>query len=209
MTEVSAVLFPENIVCEVLAASDGASGRVVSPLGVIRRGADLMSKVFWSTFTYANVLNSRKVTFNVTSDALVFFDCLFERSEQTARLKPLDGFLFLPGSEAWVGAVLESEIPDSLLPRSELVFKPVAGAVGERTPRCYTRANAALIEMLVHYTRIEPYLKEGRAAEARRLYELMVHYSELIGRVAQDSAYSGRAKELMEKARSLLEVGKP
>ena len=67
-------------------------------------------------------------------------------------------------------------------------------------PKAYSRARFAVIESIIHTTRIEPFLSQGRVKEAKRLLSLIHHYDEVVSKVAPDSAYSRLMDDIVKRA---------
>ena len=66
-------------------------------------------------------------------------------------------------------------------------------------PRVYCRAVFALIESVIHATRIEALISEGEREEAEKLIGLIRHYADLVKRVAPESIYLTMINDILRR----------
>lgn len=197
-------LFPAGVTCEVISVTKGVDGPAAAPLGVTRKGSVLAVRVFHDTRSYRNIVHTQTVTLNVTRDALAFYRVMYNGTRLVGSLLAKGDFLVLAGAEAWVGAKLLDEKDEPEIGRSQLTLQPVSAEVGEPVARAYTRADAALLEMLVHSTRIRPFITQKKRGEAEHLVSLMEHYESLLSRIARNTHYHRAAKRLLREAHASL-----
>ena len=63
----------------------------------------------------------------------------------------------------------------------------------------YSRGAHAVIEAIIHSTRIKEFLAKGKTKKTSKLIQLVNHYKELIQRVSPDSDYEKIINELQNK----------
>jgi hypothetical protein len=69
-------------------------------------------------------------------------------------------------------------------------------------PKAYSRAAFALIESVIHATRVKEYLASGRVGDAEQLLSLIDHYRTLVERVAPGSRYALVMADLLKRVES-------
>jgi len=200
--ELFGCVLEENVIYEcVMVTLNEHSKPAPAPIGVIVQSNKLSAKIYTDTHTYSNLKRDPRATLNFVHDARTFFRAMLRKEELA--LKEFNGFYYLSDALAWLGVVVEEEKKESE-ERCVFVFKCLMGESLKRAVHPYTRADAALIEMLVHLTRIQPYLNSGMEKETLFLFELMRHYDSLIKRVAPKTEHSLFSTELLNIAVNLL-----
>lgn len=187
--------FVEGVIYELVAVSYAGSVHV-APLGVWRRGDMFEAAIYHDTTTYGNLKRNPRMTLNAVRSGLLFYEAVY--AKDSVRTVCEGEYWFMPEAELWVGVRVFTERPEG--GRSVFRFEQTAMRVQGGPPRPYTRADGALIEMLVHASRIEPYLKQGLRGRAEELYALIRHYYELVARVAPNTKYHEYAKAVYEEA---------
>ncbi|MEM4297848.1 MAG: DUF447 family protein, partial [Nitrososphaerota archaeon] len=152
------------------------------------------------TSTYKNLLSARCCTINITLDPFVYYNTVFKdglppdwfsKAEyvEAPRLKECD---------AWIEAKVKRVVQRGV--RAKFLCGVVNITEIPIKPRAYSRAAFAIIESIIHTTRIQPFLSEGKVDEARELLSMIRHYSKVVRRVAPRSAYSRLMDDIMRRA---------
>ncbi len=166
-----------------------------APMGVTTEDlTHLVLRPYTTTQTYANLKHRRCAVVNFLTDAATFYKTAFkppeegpmanaewfERAEVVAapRLRKVDALL-----EVSVVELRDEE------PRAHVTCRINRWERGAPRFQPYCRGTFAVIEAIIHATRIQMLLAHGREREAERLKELMEHYQQLTTRVAPDSEY--------------------
>ena len=172
-----------------------------APMGITPlRGGKVAIRPYTNTATYRNLLRTGCATINFCSDPLLYY---------FSALKSLKG-------EGLEGMFKRSDAVDSpeLRKADAVLSVSVDRIVGEGEQRAlfecvilstkgpkmrrvepYSRAPHALMECIIHATRIRPYA-ESDLNEARRLLALIEHHRSIISRVAKHSLYARAADEI-------------
>jgi Uncharacterized conserved protein len=187
--------FVEGVVYEVIAVSFSSKPHP-APIGVRFKDGLFEATIYHDTATYANLKVHPMCTLNVVRSGLLFYDAVYMKHK--LRVMREGDYWFLADADAWLGVTVVEESPDR--GRSVFKFKPSMLHLSQVKPKPYTRADGALVEMLVHESRIKPYIDSGLLVEAKRLYDLIVHYNELMARIAQNTEYQAYAKAIYESA---------
>ncbi|GBC69655.1 hypothetical protein HRbin01_01357 [archaeon HR01] len=195
MTSLEELGFLRGCICEVIVSTYGSDGLPhAAPMGASTDdGERLVLRPFTTTQTYRNIVGRGFAVANISSDPLLFYKALsgepleFTRAEtvEAPVVKGVDGWLELEA----VGPVEERD------GRARIVFTVRKMVALEVLPRAYSRAVHALMESMIHSTRVRVFYGTERHGEAVKLLEKMADYRALVDRVAAGTAYS----QLMEK----------
>lgn len=197
MTALEELGFVRGMIFETIVSTYSLEERPnAAPMGVV---SDDMRHVvispFTTTQTFTNLKRGGCAVVNFVADASTFYktafknegvesaygDDFFERAEvvDAPRLKDVDALL-----EVSVVKLQEEEN------RAQVICRIDRWERGTSRFQPYCRGGFAVIEAIIHATRIRMFLSQGSEGEARRLMELVEYYQQLISRVAPDSAYS-------------------
>jgi len=173
----------------------------------VDRKGKLLIRPYMSSLTYLNLKTRRCAVVNVTSDPRLFYLCAIKeansegklptkffgeaKSVDAPRLREADAFIE-------VGVVEESSFSEG---RAEFVCEVKNLEAKKTLPKVYCRAVSAVIEAVVHATRIKPFLF-GTAEEKRQaenLIETVEVCRDIVARTAPDSSYSRVMDELVDR----------
>lgn len=126
----------------------------VMALGIKVRNGYLYARIFRGSKTYSDIIDSQglKITCRIciTGNPITFYYSIFRKSALTrcySEVKCVKRFC-----DAYIDAVIEDmRATDSYI---EVFLKPTDISVVRRYPRGFNRASAAIIEALVHYTKM-------------------------------------------------------
>jgi len=165
-----------------------------APMGMTLLGSEsFLIRPFRATTTYRNLLAARCGVVNITSSPEMFYRTTFKH--EGPRLK-MPSRWFEHGKVVMAPRIRSAEahveftvrrLEDENECRARFTCKVQMIEARRMFPQAYSRARFALIECIIHATRIEPYLADGRAAEAERLTHLVEYYNDLTNRVAPGS----------------------
>jgi len=179
-----------------------------APMGVTSEGGRLTIRPYTTTQTHLNLERRRCCVVNVTSDPELFYRTAIKESNRGGRI-PAEWFEAsesvdaprLKGVEAHLEASVVSQTP--IAPnRTQFVCEVLRSDVAKVYPKAYSRAAPAVIESVIHATRVKEYLALGMVEDAERLLALIAHYKNLVERVAPNSHYARLMAELSERAAS-------
>jgi len=175
-----------------------AMGVQLSPTDVI------VLRPFKTSQTYRNISLHRQAVVNLTSNPEHFYKAVFSAglSYREARVVEAPAL-----ADVWGWVEVRAEGFQPLGPLREAVLCRVVHVEERRLdPTPYTRAAHALIESLIHYTRIKVFANTEHHQEAVRLAELVYHYSGLVERVAPRSRYADMMDHVVKEVRRLVRV---
>ncbi|MFQ6135173.1 MAG: DUF447 domain-containing protein [Nitrososphaerales archaeon] len=168
-----------------------------APMGVYTEDMrSIILKPYKTSQTYENLLKWRGGVANITSDPTLFYGTVFKDANPGGKV-PEEWFTHAQTIDAPrmrnVDACIEFRVvgveysgDQAKIPcRVEkilITYRPVL--------RVYSRAVPAVIESLIHATRIETYLASGEEKKAEELIGLVRHYRRIVKRVAPNSTYS-------------------
>jgi hypothetical protein len=186
--------------CILTTKADGETN--AAPMGVIFEEDGILLRPFKSTKSYRLLKRAPYGVVNFTDDVEVFYITTFGAESDFNEL--LTPSVSVPApSLANAYAKLEFFV-ESLVDEDDnrAVFRcKVLKALWKlREAKPYTRAEHAVIESLIHATRLKFFLESGMIQEAIQLAHLIKHYDTLVSRVAPNTVYSS----IMVKLKALI-----
>ena len=198
--------FAKGMIFESIVSTYSREGRPhAAPMGVTSEDMKhVILTPFKKTQTYKNMEKRRCAVVNFLADPATFYKTAFKDEAAVSncvnnffekatvvdapRLKEVDAFLEV--------SVVESTNEGN---RGMIVGRVVHWNICPSRFRPYCRGPFAVIEAVIHATRIREFLAAGREGEAGRLIELVEYYQRLIERVAPDSEYVKTVDEIMAR----------
>jgi len=181
-----------------------------APMGLTTYDMErLVMRPYKTSQTYSNLLKWRCGVANMTSDPVIFYITVF-KDVNPEGLLPEDWFTPAQAVDAPAlrGADINLEfrvidVRDIDGGRAEFlcVVENII-LTGSLAARVYSRAAPAVIESLIHATRIKVFLESGDLEEAEWLMRLVDHYRRLVERVAPDSRYSAIMSDIVRRIES-------
>jgi hypothetical protein len=213
-----------GFIYEVVVSTCDAYGKPnAAPMG-IQFVADVEShgdkrvllRPFKSTTTYKNLSSRGEAVINVTSDPEVFYKTLVKhegtKPDTLKNIFQLAKTVKPPrirGSDAYIEVSAQSSGPATSNEgeRADILCEIKLVQVDKPTAKLYCRAPHALIETMIHASRVKELFSEGSIEEANHLLELMDHYRSLIHRVAPSSHYETMADAVIKAYSSVSQGG--
>jgi len=172
------------------------------------RSAKISIHPYTDTSTYRNLVRTGCATVNFCSDPLLYYysalkflkgarlEGMFKRSDavNSPELRKADAILSVS-----VDRIIGEE-------DKRVLFECKIISIKEPRPKRvepYSRAPHALMECIIHATRIRPYA-ESDLNKARRLLDLVEHHRSIISRVSKHSAYAQAADEIYTYCKEVL-----
>jgi hypothetical protein len=206
MTALEKLGFERGVIFEAIVSTYSPDARPnAAPMGVVSDDMrHVVIRPFKTTQTFTNLKRGGCAVVNFVADASTFYktsfkneggdsaygDDFFQRAEvvDAPRLKEVDALL-----EVSVVKLQEEEN------RAQVICRIDRWERGTLRFQPYCRGGFAVIEAIIHATRIKMFLSKGSEGEARRLMELVKHYQRLISRVAPDSEYSRIIEDIIAR----------
>lgn len=189
-------LTKDHVYETILSTYDADGKSTAAPMGIIPKSPrGFIIRIFRGTLTITNLQRLKCGVVNITSNPEIFYKMAFK---QTSGLKSLQVRWFekartveaprLRSADASIEfRVNKIEDLDDL--RSRVTCEAERIDFRRTLPTGYCRATFAAIECIIHATRIQQYLSEGRLEHAEKLIDLVNHYKDLAERVAPGSKY--------------------
>jgi hypothetical protein len=199
---------PRQIVEVIVSTYDENKTPDAAPMGVTSRGGRLIIRPYTTTQTYLNLRGRRCGVVNLTGDPELFYRTAIKESNKGGQV-PAEWFIGaetvdaprLKGVEAYLEVSVVDQSPVAS-DRAEFVCEVVRLNVMGAHPKAYSRAAFALIESVIHATRVKEYLASGRVGDAEQLLSLIDHYRTLVERVAPGSRYALVMADLLKRVES-------
>lgn len=173
-----------------------------APMGIkFLRNKRVFIRLFKGTLTLNNIMKRRCAIANVTSDPLLFYKTTFKGKNQIStnyfsRSKIIDA-PYLRSADGYVQMTLETFKPKRSYVETKFNIKVVT--LKKNRSDLYSRGSHALIEAIIHSTRIKEFLAQGNTKKTNKLIQLVNHYKELIERVSPDSDYEKIINEIQTR----------
>jgi hypothetical protein len=165
---------------EVIASTSGLNGKPhAAPMGALFLSYDsFIVRSYGETVTLKNLRTSKRGALNVVDDVVVFFDCVFKPSKLS--FKWFEEIPVLRRACAWLVFELEEVVNKGQY--YEIYCYIVSAKAFKTRPRPLCRAEASLLEALIHYTRLRHYAAISRETEAYELKRLIDHHLSIVER---------------------------
>jgi len=184
-------------VYETILSTYEAHGRsTAAPMGIIPKSSRrFVIHIFKRTLTFKNLKRLRCGVANLTNDPEIFYKTAFK---QTSGSRSLEARWFekaravkaprLRSTDASIEFKID-KIEDLDDMRSRVTCEVAHIDLRRPLPSGYCRGAFAAIECIIHATRIQQYLSEGRLDHAKKLIALVSYYRDLAERVSPGSKY--------------------
>ncbi|MEM2236751.1 MAG: DUF447 family protein [Candidatus Caldarchaeum sp.] len=147
-------------------------------------GTSLVLKPFTDTQTFKNLLKTKSLVVNITHDPVLFYKVVFGEKIEFGAARFVDAPV-VKEATAWIEALAVGFKPISM-ERVEVSCKVKNVEAKPVNPTPYSRAEHALIESLIHYTRVKVFKQTGRYEEVSKLVDKIRDYEKLVKRVSSN-----------------------
>jgi len=172
-----------------------------APMGVKLREDRLVMWIYQDTQTFRNITEMRECTVNLTCDAKIFFNSIFRKKSIYYKRSKVVRPPRINGAYGWVEAKVLSISEDD---PAEVVLEVVDAELEDRLPRPFNRAEPAVIEALVQYTKIRPFLSMGLVDKAVKSYLAIRHCREAVFNSTKDPELRDFIDRLEAEGRRLI-----
>jgi len=165
---------------EVIASTSDLDGRPhAAPMGALFLSFDsFIMRSYGETVTLKNLRTSKRGALNVVNDVALFFDCIFKPIKLS--FKWFNDVPVLKEARAWLVFELKKVIDKDQY--YEMHCSIVNAKAIRVRPKPICRAEASLLEALIHYTRLRYYTAMGRETEVHQLKKLIDHHLSIVER---------------------------
>ncbi len=187
-----------NVIYECILTTKADNETNVAPMGVVFEHDTVLLRTFKNTKSYKLLTRVPYGVINFTDNVEIFYVTTFNTEIDFNELLTSSTSVPVP-SLINAYAKLEFSVEEVVCEDdNKVVFrcKVLKALWKRREARPYTRAEHAIIESLIHATRIKFFLEHGMIQEAIRLTLLVKHYDALISRIAPNTVYSSIMNKL-------------
>ncbi|WP_455368991.1 DUF447 domain-containing protein [[Eubacterium] cellulosolvens] len=173
-----------------------------APMGIkFLTNRKVFIRFFKGTRTLNNILKRRCAIANVTSDPLLFYKTTFKEKNHLptnyfSRSKIIDA-PYLRSADGYVQMTLTMYKNKRSYVETEFNIKEMN--LKKIQSKLYSRGAHAVIEAIIHSTRIKEFLAKGNRKKTNKLIPLVNYYKELIERVSPESDYEKIINEIQTK----------
>ena len=152
LTNILNSVFPNDGIYEVILGSNGEKPNL-APIGIIKEGDALKSKIYQDTLTFSNLLKKPKCSINIVQDPNLFFDAFFGSIEISSFL---DNIPIIEKGITLIASCRYEKIENPTYFFYEIIdYKKYTDFYP-----AFNRGNSMLIDLLVHVSRLDIYSKE-------------------------------------------------
>ncbi|HLI46275.1 MAG TPA: DUF447 domain-containing protein [Geobacterales bacterium] len=185
------LIFEPNIIYEGILTTENNEGNPhMASMGFsFNDEYDIVVRPFKDTRSYNYLKNKGMGVINIVNDIELFFKATYGTASKSdffpsyklkiPRLKESNFYI-----EGRVKKIDENEV------RASFILEPVYVYAKKTYERPFTRVEFAVIEALIHSTRIKVFMEMKLYEEVDRLVSLIDHYDKLIRRIAPNSKYT-------------------
>jgi hypothetical protein len=193
------LMFTQNSFVETILVTKNLDGTFnPAPMGVIRKGKLLEIRPYKSSKTYKNLVESTRLSINLTNDPLLFLKTSFKNEFDEGKMVT---DWILNGSDATLLAEKVAESDFSQL-QAAFTLEPINITISNNMPQVFSRGRAEAIEAIIHTTRIKVFQSENKEDKVKELLEKMTSSFNIISRVSDSSSTEVK---IVQKLKSLLE----
>lgn len=145
-------VFPYDGVYEVILGTTGKRPNL-APIGVIKEGNTLKSKIYKETITFQNLLEKNVCSINIVLDSKIFFDAFFGTLDVNNYIENVP---ILGKGIAFVANVRYEKIENP----TYFFYKINSYRIFDMNCLAFNRGNSMLIDLLVHISRLDIYNKK-------------------------------------------------
>ncbi|MEM0441306.1 MAG: DUF447 family protein [Candidatus Caldarchaeum sp.] len=201
MTDLSSLGFEPNVWYETIVTTYNDDHRPnAAAMGCITFNQQhLVLRPFKNTATYSNIMRRRRAAVNITHDPELFYRAVFKKE-----------MLFTAGEFADVPVLKECDAAIEVIiddvksfdeQRAEIVMSPTHIHKYATRIHPYSRVESALIESLIHYTRVAVFLHTERHGEALNLIEKIRENIQLVRRLSKKPMHLQICEEIINSVK--------
>ena len=178
--------FREDIIVETIVTTLNPDNTVnPAPMGITReKSQTLMIKPFKTSRTYSNLVENPNACINITSEPSYYLQTAFKDEIFTGLHKPRFRGIRLEQADAYI---LLQKIDERIIDEMRVEFSfTIQGIETKSTaPRAFSRGEAAAIDAIIHATRIEAFIKQGKLGDARKAWKQFISCRDVVSRVSK------------------------
>jgi len=200
--------FSKGIITETIVSTDDAEGQSnAAPMGVtIKNAQHIAIRPYTSTLTYKNLQLKRCAVINVTANAELYYRTAFKETNPEGII-PQEWFEKAQTVDApklrMADAHIEVSVADITAfdaERATALCQVRQIQAPKALPKVYCRASSAIIEAVIHATRVQVLVNDrNEQKNVRRLLEMIKNCSDVVNRVAPNSRYSEIMTDLTKR----------
>jgi len=190
----------------ILSTYDPDGKSTAAPMGIIPKSSRrFIIRIFKGTLTFKNLQRLRCGVVNLTSNPEIFYKTAFKQTSdfRSLRVKWFEKARAVKAPRLRsADANIEFNIKkiEDFDDLRSIVTCEAQRIDSQRTlPAAYCRGLFAAIECIIHATRIQQYLSDGKLEDAEKLIALVHYYKDLAKRVAPGSKYVSVIRQICSR----------
>jgi hypothetical protein len=200
--------FSKGIITETIVSTDNAEGQSnAAPMGVtIENAQHIAIRPYTLTLTYKNLQLKRCAVINVTANPELYYRTAFKETNPEGII-PQKWFEKAETVDApklrMADAHIEVSVADITAfdaERATALCQVRQIQAPKALPKVYCRASSAIIEAVIHATRVQVLVNDrNEQKHVRRLLKIIKNCSDVVNRVAPNSRYSEIMTDLTKR----------
>lgn len=200
--------FSKSIITETIVSTYNFEGQPnAAPMGVTMKNAQHIAiRLYTSALTYKNLQLKRCAVINVTANPELYYRTAFKEANPKGRI-PQEWFEKAETVDAPKLRMADAHIEVSVVDISAFNAERATATcqvkliqAPKALPKVYCRASSAIIEAVIHATRVQVLLNDrNEQKHVRRLLEMIKNCNDIVNHVAPNSHYSEIMTDLTKR----------
>jgi hypothetical protein len=200
--------FSKGIITETIVSTYNVEGQPnAAPMGVTMENSQRIAiRPYTSALTYKNLQLKRCAVINVTANPELYYRTAFKETNPKGRI-PQEWFEKAETVDAPKLRMADAHIEVSVADITAFDAERAVATCQVRLikapkvlPKVYCRASSAIIEAVIHATRVQVLVNDrNEQKHVRRLLEMIKNCNEVVNRVAPNSRYSEIMADLTKR----------
>jgi hypothetical protein len=196
--------FCQDVIFETIICTFNPKGQPnVAPMGVIIEGEQKVALTIYNTSnTLKNLQNTRAATLNLTDDIDIYYMSALKNDELPTDLFEKSSVVNAPKLKTYDASIALSieKIESVDMLRTKVTCNVEHVEVLKKYPQAYCRAMSAVMEAIIHATRIKTLVNvEAEQVHVAKLYGVIQNCIDVVNRSAPNSRYAELMVDLQEK----------
>ena len=178
--------FKKSRIVETIVTTLNPDGTVnPAPMGISRgEGLILIIKPFKTSNTYRNLLKHPIACINITSVPSFYLQTAFKDTQFIGLHQPRFNGVRMEQADAYI---ILKKIDEKKLDESRVEFHFEIQGIERKNlePKAFSRGDASLVDAIIHITRLEAFINQGKLDDARKARERFYLCKEVVNRVSK------------------------
>lgn len=186
---------------EVIVAMKSKHDYYAAPIGVKLINRKITAWIYKGSRLFEELSQANYCSLNVTSNPKIFYNALFKKDIHFG-IFHRTGTPYIKDADAIIEAYISKN--EDLNEKSIFTFKPLLIKFKKVYPKTFNRAEPAIIEALIHFTRVKVYYRIGDSAKVKELMNRIVACIDTVKHSTLDPELNKIAMNILIKAQEAI-----